>query len=161
MDAFARQGVRYDNAFAPIGVCAPARSSLILGTHAPSAGTQHMRSRVSIPSRLRMYSQELRRAGYYATNNDKEDYNFYAPKDAWDASGGKAHWRNRPDKNQPFFAVFNFNRTHEQFVHKSDAEFKAPEAHSQPSPDPALAPIPPYHPDLPGCAKIGHGTLTW
>ena len=83
-----------------------------------------MRSRVSIPSRLRMYSQELRRTGYYATNNDKEDYNFYAPKDAWDASGGKAHWRNRPDKNQPFFAVFNFNRTHEQFVHKSDAEFK-------------------------------------
>jgi uncharacterized sulfatase len=43
LDRLAKQSVRYDNAFAPIGVCAPSRSSLITGMYACSLGTQHMR----------------------------------------------------------------------------------------------------------------------
>jgi uncharacterized sulfatase len=35
LDRLASQGVRYTSAFAPIGVCAPSRSSLITGMYAP------------------------------------------------------------------------------------------------------------------------------
>src|SRR5438067_2527010 len=40
LDRLAAQGVRYNAAFAPIGVCAPSRSSLITGMYAPSLGSQ-------------------------------------------------------------------------------------------------------------------------
>ena len=50
LDRLAAQGVRYTNAFAPIGVCAPSRSTLILGMWAPSVGTQHMRCTGTLPT---------------------------------------------------------------------------------------------------------------
>ncbi|EPR67716.1 hypothetical protein [Cyclobacterium qasimii] len=31
----------------------------------------------------------------------------------WNESGKNAHWRNRKNKDQPFFAVLNFTGTHE------------------------------------------------
>src|SRR5437868_8716968 len=55
IDRLARESVRYTNAFAPIGVCAPSRSTLILGTFAPSAGTQHMRCNGPRPDYLRCF----------------------------------------------------------------------------------------------------------
>jgi arylsulfatase A-like enzyme len=64
------------------------------------------------PSNVKMISEWLRRAGYYCTNNYKEDYQFKAPVTAWDESSPYAHWRNR-EKDQPFFAIFNFTETHE------------------------------------------------
>src|SRR3954469_2785693 len=106
IDRFASQGVRYTNAFAPIGVCAPSRSTLILGAFASSAGTQHMRCNGPRPAYLRCFPEVLREAGYYCSNNDKTDYNFPAPKAAWDESSKQAHWRNRKP-GQPFFSVFN------------------------------------------------------
>ncbi len=54
----------------------------------------------------------MRMNGYYCTNNYKQDYQFKAPKTAWDENGPYAHWRNRGD-NQPFFSIFNFTTTHE------------------------------------------------
>ena len=56
IDRLAAQGVRYTNAFAPIGVCAPSRSTLILGTFASSAGTQHMRCNGPRPDYLRCFT---------------------------------------------------------------------------------------------------------
>ena len=56
----------------------------------------------------------LRQAGYYTSNNKKEDYN-YLPSDkegVWDESSGKASFRKRVE-GQPFFHVQNFGRTHE------------------------------------------------
>jgi arylsulfatase A-like enzyme len=67
------------------------------------------------PTEVRCYTEFLRKAGYYCTNNDKEDYQFKAPKSAWDESGKEAHWRNRPE-GAPFFAIFNFMRSHESQV---------------------------------------------
>ena len=67
-----------------------------------------------IPSWLKGFPAYLRKAGYYTSNNAKTDYN--APinmKEAWDASGRNAHWRKRPDPQQPFFSVFNHEVTHE------------------------------------------------
>ncbi|HLF93404.1 MAG TPA: sulfatase-like hydrolase/transferase, partial [Planctomycetota bacterium] len=86
IDALAAQGVRYTNAFAPIGVCAPSRSTLIMGTFAPSVGSHHMRCKGDLPSYVKCFPEYLRDAGYYATNSEKTDYNFPVPKGAWDES---------------------------------------------------------------------------
>jgi arylsulfatase A-like enzyme len=152
LDRLAAEGVRYVNAFAPIGVCAPSRSTLIMGLHAPSAGTQHMRSQRTLPAGVKLYSQIVREAGYYATNNAKEDYNLArTPREAWDESSGKAHWRNRKDKRQPFFAIFNLTSSHESQIRQPEAEWKKETATFKPGEvhDPALAPLPPYHPETP------------
>ena len=42
LDQLAKQGVLFENAFATIGVCAPARSTIISGMYPPSIGSQHM-----------------------------------------------------------------------------------------------------------------------
>ncbi len=150
LDRLANQGVRYVNAFAPIGVCAPARSTLILGMYAPSVGSQHMRSAAALPNHIKLYSQYLREAGYYCTNNRKQDYNLATvPDDAWDESSGSAHWRNRPEPDQPFFAIFNFTTTHESQVRLSEEDYRERTRDFLPREfhDPGLAPIPPYHPD--------------
>jgi arylsulfatase A-like enzyme len=138
LDRLASQGVRYTNAFAPIGVCAPSRSTLILGTFAPSVGTHPMRCQGTLPAYVRCFPEYLRDAGYYCTNNVKTDYNFTPPKSAWDESSGKAHWRGR-QPGQPFFSVFNFTSCHESQIRSAQPK---PAVH-----DPARAPVPPYHPD--------------
>ena len=50
-----------------------------------------------------MYPQFLREAGYYCTNNSKQDYQFNAPVTAWDVSSRQAHYKNRAE-GQSFFA---------------------------------------------------------
>jgi arylsulfatase A-like enzyme len=62
-----------------------------------------------------MHSQHFREAGYYTTNNAKEDYQFRKSLVAWDDSSDSAHWRNS-NAGQPFFSVFNFGITHESQV---------------------------------------------
>ena len=62
-----------------------------------------MRSKTRLPDGMKMFPQYLREAGYYCTNNSKTDYNFSHPKDTWDASSSKAHWKNR-EPGQPFYA---------------------------------------------------------
>lgn len=150
LDRLASEGVRYTRAFAPIGVCAPSRSSLILGMYACSIGSQHMRCQVALPESVRCFPEYLRRAGYYCTNNVKTDYNFKAPATTWDQSSKTAHWRKRAP-GQPFFAVFNFTSTHESQIRLPEdtyrtrvRNFTAAEKH-----DPQRAPLPPYHPDTP------------
>jgi hypothetical protein len=69
-----------------------------------------------LPEQVRCFPEFLRQAGYYCTNNEKQDYQFIPPVTVWDESSRKAHWRNRPIKNgteQPFFSVFNLLITHE------------------------------------------------
>src|SRR6476661_1780362 len=112
LDALAAKGMRYTNAISNAPVCAAARTTIISGLYAPSAGAEHMRSLVHLPASFRMFPQYLRDAGYYATNNSKEDYNLEKPGRVWDVSNGKAHWKNR-DKGQAFFAVFNDVISHE------------------------------------------------
>jgi hypothetical protein len=63
-------------------------------------GTMHMRSRVVPPPEVRCFSEYLRAAGYYCTNNAFTDYNFDTPTTAWDECDEQAHWRNRPDPHE-------------------------------------------------------------
>src|SRR5512141_486682 len=95
LDGLAARGARYRMAWSNAPVCAPARTTIISGMYPPSTGSENMRSRGSLPEGMRMYPCYLRDAGYYATNNAKEDYNPAHTGKVWDDSSNKAHWRNR------------------------------------------------------------------
>jgi arylsulfatase A-like enzyme len=155
LDRLAAEGCRWPNAFSTAGVCAPARSAVITGMYPIAIGTHHMRTAHTgaaapelptpysavVPHYVKCFSEYLRAAGYYCTNNYKTDYQFDPPLTAWDELGREAHWRNRPDPDQPFFAVFNPTRTHESHMwpeHCPDVTF-----------DPDTIPLPPYFPDTP------------
>lgn len=151
IDRLAAEGRRYENAFSVSGVCAPSRSCLITGMYPSSLGTLHMRCRNQPPEEVKCFPEYLREAGYYCTNNKKEDYNFSTPPSVWDDSSGNAHFRNRPDPNQPFFAVFNFTITHESSIgtlpedlSEANRRLLLPE-----KTDPARVTLPPFYPDTP------------
>ena len=80
VDALAARGLLYTRAWSNAPVCAPARTTLISGLYAPSTGGEHMRSMVPFPAGKQMFPQLLRAAGYYCTNNSKEDYNLVAAR---------------------------------------------------------------------------------
>ncbi len=157
IDRLAAQGVRYTNAFATAPVCAPTRSAIITAMYPTTIGSLHMRSKAVPPAGVKAFTEYLRSAGYYCTNNSKTDYNFEAPPSnrppdtVWDETSNTAHWRNRPDKSKPFFAVFNFTVTHESQIRASEAAYKKNTARLKPEEfhDPAKAKLPPYYPDTP------------
>jgi hypothetical protein len=103
----------------------------------------HMRTKnkgyeAVVPPQVKCFTEYLRAAGYYCTNNVKTDYQFRRPFTAWDESSKKAHWRNRP-KNTPFCSVFNFTTTHESKCW--------PRRNKKLVHDPAKVEVPPYYPD--------------
>lgn len=158
LDNLALEGIRYTNAFATAGVCAPSRSAIITGMYQQSIGTQHMRTpklsnnkdsyppnyvgySAVVPEAVRCFPEYMRASGYYCTNNVKEDYQFEAPPTVWDESSRNAHWRNRKNPDQPFFAVFNLMVTHESQVWTR--------ANEPLLVDPKDVQVPPYYPDVP------------
>ncbi|UCF35879.1 MAG: sulfatase-like hydrolase/transferase [Acidobacteriota bacterium] len=149
VDRLASEGVRYTHAFTTAGVCAPSRSAIITGMYQTSLGTHHMRSDGLLPDEVRPFPAYLREAGYYCTNNSKEDYQFQTPDDVWDDSSNRAHWKNRPDPDQPFFAVFNYTGCHESGIaddekYRSVTEGLIPHDRSE-----VAGTLPPYYPDTP------------
>jgi N-sulfoglucosamine sulfohydrolase len=147
IDKLASQGVRYTNVFTSAPVCAPCRSGIITGMYQTSIGTHHMRTSHKAdnlptpyeavpPHYVKTFTEYLRAAGYYCTNNVKTDYQFASPVTAWDECSRTAHYKNRPDKKTPFFAVFNLEITHES------KNWQEPD-----STDPSLVKVPPYYPD--------------
>lgn len=154
LDRLAREGVRFTRAFTTSGVCAPSRSAIITGMHQNAIGTQHMRTTedrapelpgpyLAVPPHyVKAFTEYLRAAGYYTTNNSKTDYQFGEPLTAWDESGNEAHWRGRPDRGQPFFAVFNLTVTHESHVW---ADHPANRGRALVT-DPDAVEVPPYYP---------------
>lgn len=145
LDQFAATATRYLSCWSNAPVCAPARTCLISGLYPPSTGSQHMRSMTRLPEGFRLYPQYLRDAGYYCTNNVKEDYNLEQPQPAWDESSRTAHWKNRAE-GQPFFAVFNLTISHESQIR--NAIDRKDRIH-----DPRQVRIPAYHPDTPEVRK--------
>ncbi|MDG2397479.1 MAG: sulfatase [Flavobacteriaceae bacterium] len=136
IESLADDGVVFKNMHSPSAVCAPSRSAIITGMYPTTLGTHNMRTYNSyktaaglpnqaelgipsyspeFPEYIRPFTEYLREAGYYCTNNSKEDYNFKISDNAWDESSNKAHWKNR-EKNQPFFSIFNFNVCHESGI---------------------------------------------
>lgn len=163
----AAEGISYDNFYAPHPVCAPARAATITGMYANSIGASHMRTGpwfMSQPSQkmienyqknampdhieiyeavpaaeVRMFTEYLRKEGYYCSNNSKEDYQFVKTPMAWDDSSNQAHWRNR-GSNQPFFSVFNIEVTHESQIWQKQKDSLWVDKDLP-------VPVPPYLPD--------------
>lgn len=157
LDALARGSLRFTRAFATASVCSPARSTLITGVHATTLGTQRLRSDFPLPPGIAGFPSLLRKAGYFTTNNVKTDYNTADEarliRESWDRSSADAHWRDRPNASQPFFAVFNDMTTHqsrsmvwpfERFETEVQSELPPGEIH-----DPSGVSVPPYYPDTP------------
>ena len=150
LDALAAQGVRYTNAYTCHGVCAPSRTGIITAMHPISLGANHMRSKANIPPHIKLFPQYLKDAGYYCTNNSKTDYNLNWPqKQVWNESSNKAHWKNRPDEKQPFFAVFNLTMTHESKIWPEGWAGVVKGWPQDQLHDPARLTVPPLYPDTP------------
>ena len=125
----ANEGIRYTQVFSSSGVCAPSRAAIATGMYQNRIGAQHMRTtniadfgvegvipyEAVPPPYVKMHSQYFREAGYYTSNNAKEDYQFRKSVTAWDESSNTAHWRNRAE-GQAFFSIFNFGITHESQI---------------------------------------------
>ena len=52
----------------------------------PVTGSEHMRQHAACRAGMKMFPGYLREAGYYCTNNAKEDYNLEKPARSWDDS---------------------------------------------------------------------------
>jgi arylsulfatase A-like enzyme len=139
VDRLAARGTIYLHAWSCAPVCAPARTAIISGMYPPATGGDHMRSLVPYPAGKKMFPQFLREAGYYCTNNNKEDYNLAKPGQVWDVSSKDGHWKNRK-AGQPFFAVFNSLKSHESNIRTRPHQWLH---------DPAKVRVPAYHPDTP------------
>jgi N-sulfoglucosamine sulfohydrolase len=145
LDNLAAEGLLFTKAFVNAAVCAPSRTGVITGIHPQTLGAHNMRSQAKLPADITTFTKYLRDAGYYCTNNNKEDYGFPTPADAWDQTNDRqAHWRNRKP-GQPFFAVFNYSDTHE-------ARSFRPRPDQQHNPDEAV--VPPYLTDTPLTRRV-------
>jgi arylsulfatase A-like enzyme len=157
LDRFARDSIRYRNAFTTAPVCAPSRAAIITGMYQTTIGAQHMRTTEdSVPELpgpylavppfyVKAFPEYLRAAGYYTTNRAKTDYQFGVPFTIWDDVSRTAHWRNRPDRSQPFFSVFNLEVTHESQIFPTSPARKGKPLVT----NPAAIEVPPYYPDTP------------
>jgi N-sulfoglucosamine sulfohydrolase len=157
LDRLAKESVRFTNAYTTAPVCAPSRAAIITGMYQNAIGAQHMRTTedrvpelpgpyLAVPPfYVKAFPEYLRAAGYYTTNRTKTDYQFGVPFTIWDESSRTAHWRNRADKSQPFFSVFNIEVTHEsQIFPSSPARAGKPLVTSADKLE-----VPPYYPDTP------------
>ena len=146
ISSLASEGVVFDNAFSNAPVCSVARSTLITGVYAPRIGTQYHRrmSKVKLPDNVKPLPVYLKDAGYYTTNNAKEDYNFIKEGEIWDESSGKASYKNR-NEGQPFFHVQNFHNTHEGQLHFDNEHLESALKNNNLD---SIKPFP-YHPDTP------------
>ncbi|MBT3443980.1 MAG: sulfatase [Flavobacteriaceae bacterium] len=143
IEKLAEQGIVFDNAFSNAPVCSVARSTLITGCYAPRIFTQFHRKakQVPLPQGIMPFPFYLKQAGYYTTNNHKQDYNFILPDGVWDESSKKASYKNRKP-GQPFFHVQNHTVTHEGNLH-----FNQKDIDDSSDEDLDHIKVFPYHPD--------------
>jgi arylsulfatase A-like enzyme len=147
LDRLAAEGMRFDKAFAAAPICAPSRSAIMTGCYPTAIGTMHMRTKAVPPPEVRLFTEYLREAGYYTTNNWFTDFQVPTPASAFDDCSATAHWRNRPSVDPPFFAAFHGLTTHESRIYLDDEEFAQLTEHVRERHDPASMTLPPYYPD--------------
>ena len=137
IDKLASEGFRYTHCYSNTAVCSATRTSWITGMNAVSMAGHNHRSNVKVPEdKVIFYPQQLRKAGYYAVNTGKTDYNTRQDprlKTMWNSS--KLNW-DKLKENQPFFQVINHAQSHESRAMGKDYNYPADKVK-----------IPPYHPD--------------
>lgn len=123
IDALGKEGVTYTNCFSPAPVCSPARSGIITGCMPTTIGVHHhVMSRLEeptyfLPEEIKTIPEIMKKEGYFTFNHGKDDYNFtYNRKDLYSGEyhtikfygdhGNPISWRERPNKEMPFFGQF-------------------------------------------------------
>lgn len=157
IDALAAEGCRFTNAISHAPVCSPSRCGLVTGQYPTKIGTHHHRSRLLSPPRL--FTHELRDAGYHVVWPKKTDFNF-EPLPEWRDS-------DRPwvddlangllPTDRPLLLYQNLELTHESGMWSSGGPAHRPQPvgtyaeldHLAPPVDPAHVPVPAYLPDTP------------
>ena len=142
IDSLATNGVRFDRAYMPAGVCSATRSALITGTMQTTFGVHNHRSSrdnsagkfpelgmIHLPKGVLTIPELFRKAGYFTYNKGKDDYNFVYDRSQLYSKTN--HWSGRK-KGQPFFAQI---------------QLRGGKNRPEKSVDPSLVPIPPYYPD--------------
>jgi N-sulfoglucosamine sulfohydrolase len=154
IDKMAEGGMVYDFALTTAPICAPSRSTLATGLYATSLGTQHLRSEIPFPEKLKTLPEVFRENSYFTSNRDKTDYNF-DPEGMWEHwSSEYTPWRHRAE-GQPFYSFMNIGPSHEGSVNNLDRyngfvkDLPAELFH-----DPDKVPLPPYYPDSPKTREI-------
>jgi N-sulfoglucosamine sulfohydrolase len=146
MDRIAKEGARFTRCFTHAPVCAPSRHGLITGQYPIKTGAHHMRS--TLVNRPELFTEILRKAGYFVAWPGKTDFNFNAQGTLADT---RENWLNSPPPAQPFFAYINFTQTHESQIRNDGGKFDQNTARLKPEQrhDPAKLNLPPFWPDSP------------
>lgn len=160
IDKLAQEGVRFTNAFSTGTVCSPSRTAIITGVKTYKTGTGNHRSKYPVPVFIKGFPYYLQQAGYYTSNNSKTDYNVAGEKEyikeAWNESSGKAGWWDRKP-GQPFFAVFNYNESHQSRTMTETYEWYVENVYNKLLPDEQIGDnefeMPPFYRDSPEMRK--------
>ena len=150
LDAFAKESMVYDYAFAVVGVCAPTRSSIITGMYPTSIGTMHMRTGNDVMSwgnrkykneeelgrndleniPIRQYSAvipdnvkcytEYLRANGYYCTNNQKTDYQFASPVTAWDENNNKAHWRNAPKGIPFFSVFNIGVTHESMLWRNE-----------------------------------------
>ena len=114
IDALAKGGIRFTNAFVTAPVCSPSRSAMVSGMYQMTLGAHNHRSQNSsgkggtsapyfdsyhVPETIKLVPELFRDAGYFVTNKSKTDYNFIPNSELYDG----AEW-DAAASDQPIFA---------------------------------------------------------
>ncbi len=155
IDALAAEGVRFDRAYMPAGVCSPTRSALITGMHQTTIGAhQHYSSFQTWrgivmdewdPNYLgvRTIPEIMRLAGYYAFNEGKLHYNFvYDIDQLYDHHVKRMNFRGAGPGT-----CWNADRGSKPFF--GQIQMTGGKSRTKKVVDRAAVPIPPYYPDHP------------
>ncbi len=163
LDKLASQGARFARAFTHAPVCAPTRSGMITGVYPTTLGSHHMRSKLTkVPP---MFTDYLKKAGYFVAWPGKTDFNFDQPKGWVDTT---ENWVQNPailPKDKPWFAYINFTVSHESQARAGEGAYKKNIARLKPEQihDRSKVALPPYYPDTPAvreCVAKYHDNIT-
>jgi len=160
IDRLAKGGVRFTNAFSTGTVCSPSRTAIITGVKTYKTGTGNHRSKYPVPEFIKGFPYYLQQLGYCTTNNAKTDYNVANEKEfiaeTWNESSNKASWWNRKP-GQPFFAVFNYNESHQSRTMTETYDWYVENVYNQLLPDERIRDnefeMPPFYLDSPEMRK--------
>jgi N-sulfoglucosamine sulfohydrolase len=149
VDALAAEGIRFTRVCSTAPHCSAARSTLICGAWATTYGMDYHSMGVATPEDI-FFPTRLRTAGYWCTNNRKNDFNTSAKSvgSLWDVRGDAATYADpRRGGDRPFFAMFNFGPTHMSRFRSFDLEGRR-DLRSK-GIDASRIFLPPHVPDLP------------
>lgn len=153
IDALAKEGIRFTNAFSTNTVCSPSRHTIITGVRTVEDGCGNHRSTFKVPDYIKGFASYIKDAGYFTSNNAKTDYNINNAKTFiarnWTMQGSKADFTKRENKAQPFFSVFNFNESHQSRTVGNTKEWYEKNILNQLTPEEIIQPdnleVPPFY----------------